>query len=925
MRALVALAVVCLAGCGQKHDSGGVLPDQSCFRLTFGVTDTAAADWSGSVEISGGRIVSLAPWRFDKEDKIDAPANSWICSTRMGAVLDPKHWWLGATHEIPKDMTPPKASLIPNGIYITVESGQLLRMKTRQGSFDFRITDLRAGEPATALNRRVEIERVPTAQNITAGDGLEDDFPSVAFDTESNAWIAWTSYQKESEKLFVARTNGADRQMIAEGEFFRPSLARGQNGTLYLVVSVHVDNTWKVAVATRQDAKWGKLEFLSNGGPDLGPRAAVDTKGRLWVVWQGLRESRSKILARRMDGAKWSDEVAVSENRRNAWEPSIAADSKGGMHVAWDAYDHGNYDIFYRFHDGEKFAEMRRITTSVRFEAHASIVCDRSNRPWIAFDNAGANWGKDTGFLITKNTGEALYEGRRIQAVVVTGSDLLSPRLPEGFLEQPQLVGDVKGNVWALARRRMVKLHEVWSPTLRKNRLQQYSFWDYVVMRIDGGAGVRPISLPFSWGRNDLRAGIAASAAGRLAVVWAGDGRSFSKPYPSFKNDIFAADLPGVPYGQPTLTEWPEPEDEPAPVHSKEAAAVEKVRAERLDWQGKKLRVLRGDMHRHTDLSFDGDIDGSLWDFYRYTMDAADLDYAAVTDHNAGDDNEYFWWLIQKSNDLYHYPGRFAPMYAYERSLLFPNGHRNLVWAKRGIRTLPRSKAEEDGLEGAAKLYEYLRRSGGLAMSHTTATLSGTDWRDNDPAIEPLVEIYQGDRTSYEHEGAPRAATAKNEFSQAGGFKPEGFVWNAWAKGFKLGVQASSDHSSTHVSYAALLAEDLTREAILNAIRARHAYAATDNIVLDVRCEGQIQGDIFPLGKAPRLEVRVEGTALVEKVEVVKNNKFVYANKPKKSSSVTFSWEDTDSKPGQSYYYVRVLQADGQMAWSSPMWITRNP
>jgi len=42
------------------------------------------------------------------------------------------------------------------------------------------------------------------------------------------------------------------------------------------------------------------------------------------------------------------------------------------------------------------------------------------------------------------------------------------------------------------------------------------------------------------------------------------------------------------------------------------------------------LRILRGDMHRHTDLSFDGDIDGSIWDFYRYSIDAADFDYAAV-------------------------------------------------------------------------------------------------------------------------------------------------------------------------------------------------------------------------------------------------------------------------------------------------------
>ncbi len=92
-----------------------------------------------------------------------------------------------------------------------------------------------------------------------------------------------------------------------------------------------------------------------------------------------------------------------------------------------------------------------------------------------------------------------------------------------------------------------------------------------------------------------------------------------------------------------------------------------------------------------------------------------------------------------------------TPLYAYERSLRFPNGHRNLIWAKRGVRTLPRTKGEEDGVEGAAKLYEYLRRSNGIVMSHTTATLMSTDWRDNDKELEPLVELYQGDRVSAEY------------------------------------------------------------------------------------------------------------------------------------------------------------------------------
>jgi len=58
----------------------------------------------------------------------------------------------------------------------------------------------------------------------------------------------------------------------------------------------------------------------------------------------------------------------------------------------------------------------------------------------------------------------------------------------------------------------------------------------------------------------------------------------------------------------------------------------------------------------------------------------------------------------------------------------------------------------------------------------------------------------------------------------------------------------------------------------------------------------------------------------VDKVEIIKNNKFVFTSKPGQAS-VRVNYEDRDAQAGESYYYVRVQQRDGQMAWSSPMWI----
>src|ERR1700730_16102144 len=136
------LAVVIISGCGGRQNSSGVLPNQSTFLLRLGAADTAPADWSGSVEASGGRVVSLAPWHFDKTDHLGPTSNSWSCSTRLEAMPDPKLWWIGALHTVPKDNTIPQGRLVPNGLYIPLESAPEVHFKTAQGEFTFRPADL---------------------------------------------------------------------------------------------------------------------------------------------------------------------------------------------------------------------------------------------------------------------------------------------------------------------------------------------------------------------------------------------------------------------------------------------------------------------------------------------------------------------------------------------------------------------------------------------------------------------------------------------------------------------------------------------------------------------------------------------------------------------------------------------------------------
>jgi hypothetical protein len=217
-------------------------------------------------------------------------------------------------------------------------------------------------------------------------------------------------------------------------------------------------------------------------------------------------------------------------------------------------------------------------------------------------------------------------------------------------------------------------------------------------------------------------------------------------------------------------------------------------------------------------------------------------------------------------------------------------------------------------------LYDHIRRTGGIAISHTSATNMGTDWRDNDKELEPVVEIYQGARTNYEHEGAPRSATAPAKVTPESPYRPEGYIWNAWKKGYRLGVEASSDHGSTHISYSMVVTGKPTRMGIMDAIRKRHTYAATDNIILEYRIGDHFMGEEFEAKVVPPLAGKIAGTAALKEVAVVRNNQVIYHTTPT-SRTAEIRYHDTQPAKGLNYYYLRAVQQDGAVAWSSPIWV----
>ncbi len=316
-------------------------------------------------------------------------------------------------------------------------------------------------------------------------------------------------------------------------------------------------------------------------------------------------------------------------------------------------------------------------------------------------------------------------------------------------------------------------------------------------------------------------------------------------------------------------------------------------------------------------------MDGTILDQWRYVIDAADLDWVGCCDHDNGGGREYTWWLTQKETDLFYSPGRFAPIFSYERSVAYPEGHRNVLFEQRGIRTLPRLPKMADDSSGKAPdtsmFYRYLKAFHGVTAAHTSATSMGTDWRDNDPEVETSVEIYQGDRQNYEKPGAPRSSTEKDSI---GGYRPKGYVDLALEMGYKMAFESSSDHVSTHMSFANVLTTEITRGAILDGFRKRHLYASTDNILAEFRSGEHVMGDAFSTAQAPSFSIKLHGTAPFSRIVIVRNNQYVYSREPK-AARVSFTWRDSSPQSGKtSYYYVRGEQTNGEIVWVSPMWVT---
>jgi len=363
-----------------------------------------------------------------------------------------------------------------------------------------------------------------------------------------------------------------------------------------------------------------------------------------------------------------------------------------------------------------------------------------------------------------------------------------------------------------------------------------------------------------------------------------------------------------------------------------------------------------GDIHGHSGLC---DGTGTPDNYYQYARDVAGLDISALTTHDAHgfiplDEDEETWDLIRRKTDSYYHPGEFVTFLGYEwtswtyghQHVLFLNSEEGEVFSFRD----PKSSTPN-------KLWKCLKGKEAITIPHHVGGGPiAYDWNFYSADFQPLTEICSV------HGNCEFLGCSKGIYNPKKGH----FVCYALARGYRLGITASGDSHNGHPGrrdvgaltsgLMGVYAKALDRESIWTALKNRKVYATSGaRIILDFHIDGHSMGEIVyftPLERKPShfrqggknnkfgngsnhrpsfltgftnesdardISSEVIGTDDIKEITIIKNGFDLHTIQGQGIKNTIHYIDKTMLEEGD-YYYLRAIQEDGEMAWSSPIW-----
>src|SRR5450830_349653 len=326
-----------------------------------------------------------------------------------------------------------------------------------------------------------------------------------------------------------------------------------------------------------------------------------------------------------------------------------------------------------------------------------------------------------------------------------------------------------------------------------------------------------------------------------------------------------------------------------------------------------------GGMHSHTNLS-----DGTGTPQQAYdSAKAAGADFMAVTDHSNWFDGDSAtvaanlaggpsteWATLKAAADANNVPGTFVGIAGYEMTWSGGPGHIN-TFNTVGYDTRTHTAMTLTAYYAQLALYPQSISQ----LNHPGTTFGTFDdfahWTAEADAVVNLVEVGNGEGVVH----------------QAGYFPSYQYYQMALDKGWHVAPSNNQDNHkgnwmSANDARTVVLAPELTRDAIFEAIRQKRVYATEDK---DLRVTYYLNGAVMgsSLDNPSTLDFSItfgdaETTDIITKVSVIANGGVVVASTNPNANQGT--WNFTMPTDPYSFYYVRIDQADTDVAVTAPVW-----
>jgi predicted metal-dependent phosphoesterase TrpH len=302
------------------------------------------------------------------------------------------------------------------------------------------------------------------------------------------------------------------------------------------------------------------------------------------------------------------------------------------------------------------------------------------------------------------------------------------------------------------------------------------------------------------------------------------------------------------------------------------------------------LHVYFADLHSHTGYSNGVLVPALAHDYARHV---SGLDVFSLTDHlEAVDDTE--WLDMRETAFRANEDGRFVVIPGLEWTTKI--GHINIFDPR--TTCWPRD----------------------LAAFYKAAAEAGIICQFNHPGDG--TKVYDGLAYSEAGDGAVKLMEVRRATEEQA-------LLLALKNGWHLAPVGTDD---THVAtwgsrfaWTGILAPGLSQRNILDALRKRHCYSTLDrDCTFSFRVSNAEMGDILP---DPVREVSIAVVVRdpnpedrITRIELFEDGKVVQTDEP---NATHRQWRTkANPAPGKHYYFVKVIQADGNLLWSAPIWLT---